>query len=94
MSFILVDTSPVLVFDNGSAFLKIGFSDQVLPKEIVSSVVGTPLRYSQDISGMDYTAKPGLIFGGNATNKAGVLHIGKVHSGFSGHPLSNCFRKY
>ncbi|XP_028402873.1 POTE ankyrin domain family member J-like isoform X2 [Dendronephthya gigantea] len=70
-----VDTTPVLVLDSGSAFQKVGFSDQALPKEIVSSVVGTPLRYSQDISGMEYSSKQGLIFGDNAMSKAGVLHI-------------------
>jgi actin-related protein len=77
--FILVDTTPVLVLDNGSAFLKVGFSDQALPKEVVSSVVGTPLRYSQDISGMEYNATSGLVFGSAAMNKAGVLHIGRFY---------------
>ena len=76
-SFISVDTTPVLVLDNGSATLKVGFSNQAMPKEIVSSVVGTPLRYSQDISGMEYSAKPGLVFGSEAIGKAGVLHIGR-----------------
>jgi hypothetical protein len=77
--FILVDTSPVLVLDNGSAFLKVGFSDQALPKEIVSSVVGTPLRYSQDIAGMEYSATPGLVYGDSAMGRAGVLHIGRFY---------------
>lgn len=70
-----VDSTPVLVFDNGSAFLKVGFSNGNVPKEIVPSVVGMPLRYSQDISGMEYSYRPGLVFGGEAVGKAGVLHI-------------------
>jgi hypothetical protein len=80
--FILVDTTPVLVLDNGSAFLKAGFSDQPLPKEVVSSVVGTPLRYSQDIAGMEYNAKSGLAFGHEAMLKAGVMHIGTWYECF------------
>ena len=76
-NFSAVDSTPVLVFDNGSAFLKVGFSGEDTPKEIVPSVVGTPLRYSQEISGMDYSHRAGLVFGGEAVGKAGVLHIGK-----------------
>ena len=68
-----------MVLDNGSAYLKVGFSDQALPKEIVSSVVGTPLRYSQDIAGMEYNAKPGSVFGYEAMCKAGVMHIGRCY---------------
>ncbi|XP_046860224.1 actin-3-like [Xenia sp. Carnegie-2017] len=70
-----VDSTPVLVLDNGSGFLKAGYSNEAVPSQIVSSVVGTPLRYSQDISGIEYSAKPGSVFGDQATGKAGVLRI-------------------
>lgn len=72
----VVDSTPVLVLDNGSGFLKAGYSNEAVPSQIVSSVVGTPLRYSQDISGIEYSAKPGSVFGDQATGKAGVLRIG------------------
>ena len=79
--FLLVDATPALVFDNGSGFLKVGYSTDSMPKEVIPSVVGVPLRYSQDISGMEYSSRPGLVFGDMAVSKAGVLHNGKIHAG-------------
>ena len=67
-----------MVLDNGSGSIKLGLAGDKMPTVIQPAVVGTPQRYSLQMTGMDY--KKHLKYGDVAMATAGVMHLGKKSS--------------
>ena len=66
-----------VVLDNGCGIIKLGMATDKRPMVTQPSIVGTPQRYSLQMTGMDH--KKHLKYGDVAMGAAGVMHLGRVH---------------